>query len=314
MKKYLLAVAILQFLVASCATTDDSKPGVSPKAGVVSMRDQLVTSQTSLQSAQTPLEESGTHIDNAKVAVLTTNNPTAVTAELDSAKSKLEEGKTWVTKANVAVLTALNTATQTVAAVEQSDQQIKKLQTENDNLHNQLNDQSKWVFKLLLGIAAGLIVAGIGVCVASMLIGFASLKIGGLISAGGVALLVLTLTLQQYKRELVIGCGILLLITAAYFLWQLFVSAKANKELVNFNEGVKNIISGTPSAATPAAAVPNTAAPSAASVLKTTFFGDNNSPVPNSLADSVQSDTTQAIVKKLRKHLEIEKIKKKFGP
>jgi uncharacterized membrane protein len=228
-------------------------------------------------------------MDNAKVAVLTTNNPSAVVKELDAAKSKLQEGSSFITKANVQMLTALNTATQAVAAVQESDKALKTLQTENAGLNKKLAGQSAWVFKLLLGIAAGLMVAGIGVCVASMVIGFASLKIGGLISAGGAALLVLTLTLQTYEKQLAIGCGILLLAVAAYFLWQLFVSAKANQELVQFIEGLKARV-------TPA--------------LKNELFGDNNSAVSSSLADSVQSDSTQAIVKKLRKHIAIQKINK----
>lgn len=183
----------------------------------------------------------------------------------------------------------MTTAAQVVSAATQSDANIKSLQTANQELQEKLDSQSAWVFKLLLGIAAGLIVAGIGVCVASMLIGFASLKIGGLVSASGVALLVLTLTLQKYEKYLVIGCGILLLVVAAYFCWQLFVSAKANKELVEFGEALKT-------KTTPA--------------LKNELFGDNNSPVPNSLADSIQSDSTQQIVSKLRTHLKVAAAKK----
>jgi hypothetical protein len=44
--------------------------------------------------------------------------------------------------------------------------------------------------------------------------------------------------------------------------------------------------------------------------FKNELFGDNSSPVSSSLADSVQSDSTQAIVKKLRKHIAIQKINK----
>lgn len=289
MKKHLLAFAIVPLLAASCCTHNPNPSGNPAVADVITLRDQVATAQTSLQGAQSPLDESGAHMDNAKVAVLTTNNSAAVVKELDAAKSKIAEGSSFITKANVQMLTALNTATQAVAAVQQTDKALKDLQNENAGLKKQLDSQKSWVFKLLLGIATGLIVAGIGVCVASMVIGFASLKIGGLISAAGVALLVLTLTLQTYEKQLVIGCGILLLVVAAYFLWQLFVSAKANQELVQFGEGLKARV-------TPA--------------LKNELFGDDNSAVSSSLADSVQSDSTQAIVKKLRKHIAIQKINK----
>jgi uncharacterized membrane protein len=289
MKKLFFTFAVIPLLAASCCCDRQNPSGNPAVADVITLRDQVATAQTSLQGAQSPLDESGAHLDNAKVAVLTTNNPTAVVKELDAAKSKLQEGSSFITKASVQMLTALNTATQAVAAVQQTDRALKDEQAKNAELTKRLDSQKSWVFKLLLGIAAGLIVAGIGVCVASMVIGFASLKIGGLISGGGVALLVLTLTLQTYEKQLVIGCGILLLVVAAYFLWQLFFSAKANKELVQFGEALKTHV---------------------APDFKKTLFGDNTSAISTSIADSVQSDSTQAIVKKLRRHIAIENVNK----
>lgn len=290
MKKALLLVAIIPLLMAGCQTQNNPPTSNAPlKPLNDTLNRQVGDAQTSIQNVQAPLTESGQHIENAKISVLTSNQPSATVGELDAAKTKLDEGQSLLTKASVSIATAVTTATQAVVAATQADAQIKSLQTKNTDLQNKLNTQSAWVFKLLLGIAAGLIVAGIGICVASMMIGFASLKIGGLVSAGGVALLVLTLTLQQYEKQLVIGCGILLLAVAAYFCWQLFVSAKANKELVQFGEAVKTKADGT---------------------LKTQLFGDNNSPVPNSLADSIQSDSTQQIVSNLRTHLKVAAIKK----
>lgn len=309
----IIPLAVVSLLVAGCCHTPPISKGPSATTAAKYALNQVSSAQTTLQKAQAPLQESGDHIDSAHTTLLTGTNPQPAIKDLETARAKLEEGKIAVIKAGFTMDNALISVTQAVASAEINEKKATDLEAKNKELEKKLETQSAWVFKLLLGIAAGLIVAGIGLCVASMYIGFASVRIGLMVSASGVALLILTLTLQTYRKELVLGCGILLLVTAAYFLWQLFVSAKANKELVQFNEGVKNIIGGSGEGGA-AGAVANLAAPKTpaptGSNLKAQLFGDNNSTVPNSLADSIQSDSTQAIVKQLRKHLKVEKAQK----
>jgi hypothetical protein len=309
----IIPLAVVSLLVAGCCHTPPISKGPSATTAAKYALNQVSSAQTTLQKAQAPLQESGDHIDSAHTTLLTGTNPQPAIKDLETARAKLEEGKIAVIKAGFTMDNALISVTQAVASAEINEKKATDLEAKNKELEKKLETQSAWVFKLLLGIAAGLIVAGIGLCVASMYIGFASVRIGLMVSASGVALLILTLTLQTYRKELVLGCGILLLVTAAYFLWQLFVSAKANKELVQFNEGVKNMISGGGSGGNPPTGSVglvgsgNGGSPTGSS-LKAQLFGDNNSTVPNSLADSIQSDSTQAIVKQLRKHLKVEKI------
>jgi hypothetical protein len=277
------------FMAGCVGPRSDGNSGTSATHDANNALAQVTGAQGSIENAKAPLAESGTHIDKARDTLVAGADPKPAVKELEAAKSKLEEGKTLVDKAGFAMDNACISVTQAVAAAAGCEKRAKDAEARCNDLQKKLDTQSAWVFKLLLGVAAALIVAGIGLCVASIYIGFSSVRVGLMVSGAGIALLILTLTLQQFKRELVCGCAVLLLLTAAYFLWQLFVSAKANKELVQFGEAVKSKADGN---------------------LKTQLFGDNNSPVPHSLAHSIQSDTTQAIVSQVRQHLAVENAKK----
>ena len=317
MKKYLFSFALLPLLAASCVTDKPTSQANVAGYAAGSLRDQVSTTQANIQNAVAPLNESGQHIDNARIAIGPTNAASGVISELNNAKSKLDEGKNFVIQANQSALLALTTATQTVAAVELSAQTIKKLEQDNADLTEKLHSKIDWIFNMLAAIAGCIIVAGVGICIASAVIGFASVRAGSIVSAGGVALLCLTLTLKKYQDQFTLLCGVLIVVgilgLVAYFCWDVFVKNKANKELVQFGEGIKNIIGGAGDGGAAGAVAnlvaPKTPAPTGSS-LKAQLFGDNNSTVPNSLADSIQSDSTQAIVKQLRKHLKIEKAQK----
>jgi len=290
MKRELLFSAFVSLVIAisGCCSHPDEGNLQSVEPVVSALRNQVSTVQNSISKAQEPLNESEQHIDDAKVGVLSGADSNKVSGELDLARVKVEEGNSLLAKASVNIGTAMNTAAQAVADAEHSDKAIKTLQKDNADLQNKLNSEQQWVYKLLAGVAAFIMVAGIGICVASVLTGFASMKIGVCVSTGGVALLVLTLTIQKYQSYLIAGCGILLLVLMIYFGWKLFTSFKANKELVQFGEAIKT---------------------KASDDLKKELFGDNNSPHPDSVADSIQSESTQQIVDAVRKQLQIKKIK-----
>jgi hypothetical protein len=289
MKRELYFLAIILSIATSGCQTSQNLGTPSPNSGLnKNLRNQVSAAQDSLSQVEKPLGESEAQIDTAKSGVQTGADKNQIATQLDTAHAKIEEGKSLLTKASIEIGTAMNTATQAVAAAEISDKAIKNLQKQNSDLNDKLKSQQQWVYKLLAGVAAFIIVAGIAICVASALTGFASMQIGIGVSVGGITLLILTLTIQKYATYLTAACGVLLLALMIYFGWKLFTSFKANKELVQFGEAVKATASDD---------------------VKKKLFGDGTSPHPNSIADSIQSDSTQKIVDAAQMQLKIDQAK-----